>query len=127
MRFQIGEIMFKKTTPDGKVDPNINIAGRKPKVDGEGNKVLTNREIKSKELLSILRKVKPHLSQSIMTAADIMKNKEATHQNQLKAAVILINAYRELVIDLYGKDVDGSDEGEEIQPTAAFSLKVIGE
>ena len=119
--------MFKKTTPDGKVDPNINIAGRKPKVDGEGNKVLTNREIKSKELLSILRKVKPHLSQSIMTAADIMKNKEATHQNQLKAAVILINAYRELVIDLYGKDVDGSDEGEEIQPTAAFSLKVIGE
>ena len=42
-----------------------------------------------------------------MTAADIMKNKEATHQNQLKAAVILLNAYRELVIDPYGKDVDG--------------------
>ena len=50
LRFQIGEIMFKKTTPDGKVDPNINIAGRKP-VDSDGNKVLTNRELSLKSCL----------------------------------------------------------------------------
>lgn len=105
---------------NGQIDENINTKGSiKP------NREKSRREIRQSELLSLIRKVKPHLSESIMTAATIMRNSEAAHANQLKAAVILLNAYKELVNDLYaGGDED--ETGTEIQPnTPSFSLHVI--
>ena len=105
---------------NGQVDPNINQQGRI-----KGIKDKTRREIRSQEFLSLLRKIKPHLSESIMTAATIMKNKDAGAANQLKAAVILLNAYRELVGDAYSGEDDGT--AEEVQPNQpVFSLKMIG-
>jgi len=107
---------------DGKVDENINKAGRI-----KGNAEKSRREIRDQSLLSLLRKISPHLSESIMTAATIMKNKEAAHANQLKAAVILLNAYKELVNEVYA----GGDEeeiGTEIQPNGpVFSLRIVGD
>lgn len=116
---------FRKTEDNGGVrDPNIRTGPRE-------TKKLTKRAIKERELLSILRKVKPHLSDAIMTAATIMHNKDASHVNQLKAAVILLDAYRELTNDIYsGKDVDENEEGQEVQPQnqgAVVSFKVIND
>lgn len=110
--------LFKKTK-DGVIDPRINTLGR-PKQ----TRKLTRREIKENELMSILRKIKPHLSDSIMTAAKIMKNDVSTDGNRLKAAVILLNAYKEIVQDVYnGED---NEEGNEVQDSApVFSLKVV--
>ena len=106
---------------NGQLDENINTKGKiKP------NREKSRREIRDQSLLSLLRKVSPHLSESIMTAATIMKNKEAAHANQLKAAVILLNAYKELVNELYtGGDEDA--EGTEIQPNSGpvFSLRMV--
>lgn len=105
---------------NGEIDAAINVQGRI-----RGVKEKSKRELRSAELLSLIRKIKPHLSESIMTAANIMKNKEAAHANQLKAAVILLNAYKELIGDLY----NGNDEedGLEIQPSGpVFSLKIVG-
>ena len=83
---------------------------------------MTRRQVKDQELLSILRKLKPHLSDSIMTAATIMKNDKAMDSNRLKAAVILLNAYKELVTDVY----NGEEEMEqEEQNMPVFSLKVV--
>ena len=85
---------------------------------------MTRRQVKDQELLSILRKIKPHLSDSIMTAATIMKNDKAMDSNRLKAAVILLNAYKELVGDVYnGEEVD--DETFENTSAPVFSLKVV--
>jgi hypothetical protein len=86
----------------------------------------TNRQLKDKELVMLLRKIKPMIADAIITAADVMKNQEASHQNQLKAATILLDNYRRLVLDLY----DGEDEAEagvEIQQNNApvFSLKMV--
>lgn len=105
----------------GQVDPNINTKGRIKSADK-----LTNRQLRERELLSLLRKLKPHVSDSIMTAADIMNNKEASHQNKLKAAVILLDNYQKMVMELYDSDYD-EEEGEEVQQSSAplFSLKVI--
>lgn len=78
----------------------------------------------------LLRKIKPHVADSIMTAANIMKDADASHQNQLKAAVTLLDAYRKLTMDMYsGEDIDEEAEGKEIQQQNApvFSLKVINE
>lgn len=114
--------MFLKTVENAGVrDPKINSKGR-PK----GAPKPTNREIKERELILMLRKIKPHIADAILSAAKIMKNREASHQNQLKAATILLEHYRKLMLDVYdGEDAD--EEGTEIQQqnSAVFSLKVI--
>ena len=115
---------FRKTDENGVRDPNIKVGPREPKK-------MTKRAIKDRELMSILRRVKPHLSDAIMTAANIMKNEEANDSNKLRAAVILLDAYRQLTTDIYaGKDQD-EGEGTEVQPqqekTVAFSLRVVNQ
>jgi len=116
---------FKKST-NGEVDSRINRNGRPKKIDLLEKK--TNRELKEKELLMLLRKIKPHVSEAIIQAARIMKNEEASHQNQLKAATVLLDNYRKLTLDLY--DGEGAnEEGTAIQEDNApvFSLKIVGQ
>jgi 3-phosphoglycerate kinase len=87
----------------------------------------TNRDLKERELIMLLRKIKPHVAKAISQAAEIMQNEEASHQNQLKAATILLDNYRRLTLDVYdGEDADDK-EGTEIQQQNAplFSLTVI--
>lgn len=115
-------MVFKKRQPDGTVDPNINIAGRRPVAEGKP----TNRDLRERELLMLLRKIRPHVADAIMQAAKIMKDNTAAHQNQLKAATILLDNYRKLTLDLYeGEDPDaeGAEVQSQNQPT--FSLKMI--
>lgn len=108
--------MFK---PGQSGNPN----GRPKRLEGDKP---TNRELKERELLMLLRKIKPLVSESIMTAAKIMRNDEASHQNQLKAAVVLLDNYRKLALDLYdGEDADA--EGTAVQDNApVFSLRMVG-
>ena len=112
---------FKKSA-NGEVDSRINRNGRPKKTDLLEKK--TNRELKEKELLMLLRKIKPHVSEAIIQAARIMKNEEASHQNQLKAATVLLDNYRKLTLDLY--DGDQEAEGTEVQENApSFSLTLL--
>lgn len=106
---------------NGELDPKINTKGR-TKQDAP----LTKRAIRNRELVGILRKIKPHLSESIIVAAEIMRSEEAKDADKLKACTILLNAYRELVGDVYD---DTEDEAEEVQPNnaAVFSLKVVNQ
>ena len=117
-------MVFKaRSENNGQLDPNINTKGQFKKPER-----MTNRQIKERELLSLLRKIKPHVAEAIMKAADVMKNDEASHQNQLKAAVILLDNYKNLVGDLYDKEHE-DEEGTEIQQgnNPVFSLKVVGD
>lgn len=89
----------------------------------------TNRELKERELVMLLRKIKPHISEAIVQAASIMKNAEASHQNQLKAATILLDNYRRLTLDMYDGEEQADEAGLEVQQNnaAVFSLKVVNE
>lgn len=89
----------------------------------------TNRELKERELIMLLRKIKPHVADAITQAVKIMKNDEAAHQNQLKAAALLLESYRKLSLDLYGGEEVADEEGTEVQQNnaAVFSLKVINQ
>jgi len=108
--------------PFVKADPNIN---RKGRALGTSNKAMSKRDIKERELISLVRKVKPHVATAIARAVAIMGNEEAAHANQLKAAVLILQQYRDLVKDIYDVD-DADEEGTEIQPAAAvFSLRMI--
>ena len=114
-------MVFKSTIANGGVrDSAINVAGKiKP------NREKSRREIKEQELLSLLRKLKPHISDSVLTASRIMKNAESADSNKLKSAALLISLYKELLKDAYeGGDEDA--EGTEVQPNApVFSLRMI--
>ena len=89
----------------------------------------TNRELKERELVMLLRKIKPHVAEAITQAAGIMKNAEASHQNQLKAATILLDNYRRLTLDMYDGEEQADEAGIEVQQNnaAIFSLKVVNE
>lgn len=105
---------------NGELDSNINVRGKiKP------NREKSRREIKEQELLSLLRKIKPHIADSVMTASRIMKNAESNDANKLKSAALLISLYKELLKDAY-EGGDEEAEGTEVQPNApVFSLRMI--
>jgi len=104
-----------------------NYEGR-PKEDKSVFDKPTNRDLKERELIMLLRKIKPHIADAIIQAAKIMKNEEAGHHNQLKAATILLDNYRKLTMDVYdGEDIAGNT-GKQVQennPKPAFSLTVL--
>ncbi len=111
--------MFKKD------DPRINRKGR-PRNEDRKEKP-TNRELKERELIMLLRKIKPHVAEAINAAVLIMGDEKAAHQNQLKAATILLDNYRRLVLDVYEGEDKENEAGTEIQQQNApvFSLKVV--
>jgi len=104
---------------DGNVDENINRSGRI-----KGASEMSRRALKDRELISLLRKIKPHMAESIMTAAKIMKSDQAADANKLKASALLISVYKELLKDAY--DGDDESEGTEIQSNGpVFSLTMV--
>ncbi len=114
-------MVFKTRAENGgELDANINTKGR-IKADRE----FTNRELRQRELLSLVRKIKPHAALAINEAVKILGNKEAADANKLKAATLILQQYKDLVKDIY----DGADDdtGDEIQQNNApvFSLKVL--
>lgn len=111
-----------------KGDPRINRKGRIDKKEVVEEKVSTNRSERERELSMLLRKLKPHVADAVMTAAKIMKNEAAVEHNRLRAATILLEAYRTLTLDVYNPkndqfDDQGEDGSEDTAPT--FSLKVV--
>ncbi len=94
---------------------------------GDPREKMSNREIRTRSMLQLLRKFSPHQSKAIMAAVKIMDNTEASDQNKLKASALIIQTYRELLNEVYNKDYD-DEQGEEIQDNSPiFSLKMIGD
>lgn len=109
-------------------DANINRSGR-PK--GIKSKTATNRELRERELLMLLRKIKPHVAEAVMQSAKILKAPDVSHMNSLKAANLLLDFYRKLTLDLYNGEDDEEEATAVIQEQnppsgAVFSLRMIG-
>lgn len=116
----------------GKVDPRL--VNNNPDINasrkGVPYKKKTKKEIREQELIGILRKIKPHLADSIKTVSEIMKDSKAAHQNQLKASALILQVYREVLNDVYNlSEQESEEEGTEVQQndTPILSLKVIGD
>lgn len=104
---------------------SANEAGR-PKVLDKDKK--SNKILRGEELLNLVRKLKPHLSRAVMTAAKILDDENSSESGKLRAAALIIATYKDLVKDVYDYRYD-DDEGTAIQETdnrPVFSLKVIG-
>ena len=107
----------------GKGMQSPNPAGR-PYNDDKEKK--TNREIRTRTMLQLLRKFSPHQSKAIMAAVKIVENEQAADANKLKASALIIQTHRELLNEVYSKDYD-DNQGEEIQDNSpVFSLRMLG-
>lgn len=108
----------------GKLDPNINNQGRIEKQTKP-----TAKQIKQKEFLSLLRKLKPLLAKSVNAASKIIDNPDSSEAAKLKAAALLMSTYKDLIKEVYDVDIipDG-DSADEVQDSApVFSLKMLGD
>lgn len=120
-KHRVADYGFKKTSENGGViDYRIHTKGR-PSYNG-----LTNKEIREKEFLLLLRKLKPHISSAIGTAVKIMQNENSSESNRLKAAALILANYKEIMKDAYDPTYD-AQEAEEIneESTPVFSLRVL--
>lgn len=103
---------------------SINMLGRPPKLRNLEKK--TNRQIREQELLSLTRKFKPHVAKAVQAAVKIIDNPESADANKLKASALLIQTYRQLLLDTFDHRYDDSDaEGIQEDNTPVFSLKVL--
>ena len=113
----------KRGNPSWTPGKSANPAGR-PRVLNPEKK--TNKSLRNDQFLQLVRKFKPHLSRAIMTAVEIMENKNSSEAGRLWSSALIIQTYKELVKDLYDYRYD-ADEWEEIQEQnkPAFTLHMI--
>lgn len=120
---------FKSTTENGgERDPNISTTGR-PKE----TRKLTKREQKDKELMLLVRKLKPHMSCTIETISDIMRGDKSSENGKLKACALFLTEYQKLIKEVYSNEAIGKDDededdkpsAEDSAPAPVFSLKMV--
>ncbi len=119
-------MVFKKRNPEtGEYDSNQNLAGRITKTDKPSAK-----KIKEKELVGLLRRLKPNLALAIATVVSTMKNEDATEAGKLKAAALMLTYYKQLIESTYDIDIVPDTDGQGADDVDAakapvFSMKVI--
>ena len=86
----------------------------------------TNRSLREKNLLELLRKFRPIQTKAVQAAVKILDNEEANDANKIKASALVLTMYRDLIKEVYNKDYD-EEEAEAIQEDTrpVFSLKMI--
>jgi len=100
-----------------------NPQGRRKVIDAEKP---TNRSNRQRELMALVRKLKPIQTKAIQAAVNILDNKDASENGKLRSAALIIQTYKDLVKDLYDYRYD-DEESEEIQQEnkPAFTLHML--
>lgn len=106
-----------------KGDARINRSGRPLTKDTEKP---TNRSIRNKLFLQLLRRFMPLQSKAIQTAVKIMDGEASSEAGKLKASALIISTYQQLLKETYDYRYDEEENElpqEENKPV--FSLKMI--
>ena len=105
---------------NGETDPRINTEGRTTSTK------TNTRSIKKQELMSLLRKIKPHVADAVKAVVDIVNNPQASDMAKLRAGATIIDLHRELINEVYDKE---AEEAEPIQQHtgAVVSFKMVPE
>ena len=107
-----------------KGDARINRNGRPLVVDAEKP---TNKSLRNKAFLQLLRKFAPHLTGAVNTAVGIMGNKDASEAGKLKASALIIGTYRDLLKEAYNQQYDEDDATPIMEDNnkPVFSLRML--
>lgn len=106
-----------------------NPAGR-PKGTGKAGSLpgRTKRNIGQEELGDILKRLKPLTSQALKRLGVLLRDNETTETTRLKAIMLILDKYKDLVQELYldADDADNAaDEKDELRPATVLSLTMI--
>lgn len=88
----------------------------------------TNRQLREKSLLELARKLRPYQTKAIQTVVKVLDNPDASDQNKLKAASMMVGIYKDLLGEIYDYRYDDStdDAAEELNQTMpTFSLRML--
>lgn len=113
---------FKSKAELGKVDENIWRGGPvNPNKKGK-----TRRELVQGELISLLRRFRPHLTDAIRQSTRILNSTEAADSNVLRASALILQTHQSLLKDLNALSEDDPQETvESLKEAPKFSLKMI--
>lgn len=103
-----------------------NYGGRPKVIDAEKP---TNKSLRNKAFLQLLRRFAPLQSKAVQVAVKIMDDNASSEAGKLKASALIIATYQQLLKETYNYAYD-SEEAEEIQKTdnsPIFSLKIVGD
>ena len=100
-----------------------NINGRPKVLDADKP---TNRVLRERSLLEMVRKFRPLQSKAIAAAVHILDNKDASENGKLRSAALIIQTYKDLIKEVYDQKYDDS-EGVPMQEDnkPVFSLKIV--
>jgi len=106
-----------------------NPAGR-PKGTGKVSSLpsRTKRNIGQEELGDILKRLKPLTSQALKRLGVLLRDNETTETTRLKAIMLILDKYKDLVQELYLDADDANDEAaekDELRPATILSLTMI--
>ena len=112
---------------NGELDPAINNLGR-PK---DARKP-TKREMKDRELSMLVRKLKPHLAESVNVVSGMLRGDKVSDTNKLKASALIMTEYQKIIKEIYSNDAqeveDIVEEVEEERDAApVLSLKIVND
>jgi len=100
-----------------------NAAGRPKVVDADKP---TNRSLREKAMLELVRKFRPLQSKAIAAAVNILDNKDASENGKLRSAALIIQTYKDLLKETYDYRYDADDAvpmQDDNKPV--FSLKIV--
>lgn len=103
----------------GEIDNRINVKGQPRNQRPMG---MTRRSNHQSELVSLLRKLKPHMSAAVIRTSSIVSNPNSKDSDAVAAAKLLLSSYQSLLQDLY-KD-DEKEETVVVQELPKFRLTV---
>ena len=82
----------------GEIDHRINTKGQPRNQRPMG---MTRRSNHQSELVSLLRKLKPHMSAAVIRTSSIVSNPNSKDSDAVAAAKLLLSTYQSLMQDLY--------------------------
>lgn len=85
----------------GEIDNRINVKGQPRNQRPMG---MTRRSNHQSELVSLLRKLRPHMSAAIIRTSSIASNPSSKDSDAVAAAKLLLSSYQSLMQDLYKED-----------------------
>lgn len=104
----------------GEIDHRINTKGQPRNQRPMG---MTRRSNHQAELVSLLRKLKPHMSAAVIRTSSIVSNPNSKDSDAVAAAKLLLSTYQSLMQDLY-KDADKEETPVLVQELPKFRLTV---
>ena len=87
----------------------------------------TNKSLRSKAFMQLLRKFAPHTTQAVQVAVKVMNSSVSSEAGKLKASALIIGTYRDLLKEAYDRnyDLDDASPIQEDNKPQLFSLHML--